>query len=315
MISVIVPVYKVEKYLEKCLNSIQNQTYEDIEIILVDDGSPDNSGEICDKFAEEDSRIKVIHQNNRGQAVARNAALDIAKGKYIAFVDSDDTINPQMLEILIDLLRKNDSDLAICGYKTVYEEGSLDDVYENIFDEKIMNKEELWQEIFGKLNNAVWNKLYIASKIGKLRFPEGLIHGEDLIFNLKYLTKCEKGVITNIPLYNYLQRRDSVTGTCFSKNKLCEIDSKDRALHIIEKYAPEQLANAKKYCFRSRMNVIRAIYKAKKEKMYAQELKQYTAYVYKNFNMVKVNLKFKEKVEYWLLKYFKTLYITFVSNM
>lgn len=315
MISVVVPVYKAEKYLESCVVSIQKQTYTDIEIILVEDGSPDNCGIICDELAKSDDRIRVIHQKNQGQAVARNVALDISKGEYITFVDSDDTIQPQMLETLITLLKKYDSDIAICGHKVVYEENCTDNRYAEIGDERILFRDELWQEVFGKLNNAVWNKLYISSKIGELRFPEGMIHGEDLIFNLKYLTKCEKGAVSNLPLYNYLQRQDSVTGSSFSEKKICEIDSKDRALHIIEKYAPEQLINAKKYCFRARMNVIRAIYKSKKEKQYLKNLDSYRKYIKENYASVKANLRIKEKVEYVLYIWLRPVYKLLVTKV
>ncbi|RHJ58017.1 glycosyltransferase family 2 protein [[Ruminococcus] lactaris] len=315
MISVIVPVYKVEKYLQKCVSSIQNQTYGDIEIILVNDGSPDNSGKICDELAKKDSRIKVIHQKNQGQAVARNLALDIAKGEYITFVDSDDTVNPRMLELLVSILKKNEADIAICGHRVVYEESYNESEDKKVCIEEVLDKEKLWQEIFGRLNNAVWNKMYISSKIGDLRFPKGIVHGEDLIFNLEYLIKCEKGVITNAPLYNYLQHKDSVTGSDFTEKKLYEIDSKDRALHIVEEYAPEQLKNAEKYCFRARMNVIRAIYKAGKDKQYLEKLNLYKQYVTEKYNLVKRDLKTKEKIEFNLYMRLKPVYKLIVTKI
>lgn len=317
MISVIVPVYRVEKYLCKCVKSIQSQTYTDLEIILVDDGSPDNCGKICDELASEDKRIKVIHQKNGGQAKARNAGLDIAKGKYITFVDSDDTIEPQMIEILLVMLKKNvNADISICGYRSVYEGKSIEftgDV--QLMGDVALSKQKLWQEVFGKLNNAVWNKMYDATLIGSLRFPEGIIHGEDLIFNLEYLKKCQGGVINQTPLYNYLQRKGSVTGSEFTANNIYEIKSKDIALKIVEKYAPDQLLTAKKYCFRARMNVLRAIYKSGKEKTYAQDVTSCMKYVKESYLSVKSVLKMKEKIEYWLFVWNRPAYKMIISKM
>lgn len=109
-----------------------------------------------------------------------------------------------MLELLVSILKKNETDIAICGHRVVYEENHNESWNEKFCIEEVLDKENLWQEIFGRLNNGVWNKIYIASKIGNLRFPKGIVYGEDLIFNLEYLIKCEKEVITNTPLYNYL---------------------------------------------------------------------------------------------------------------
>ena len=120
-ISIIVPVYNVEKYLENCIESILNQTFKDFELILVDDGSTDNSGKICDIYEKKDSRIKVIHKNNGGLSSARNAGLDIACGKYVGFIDSDDSIHPRMYEILYDLIKKYESDISCCNYKKIYD--------------------------------------------------------------------------------------------------------------------------------------------------------------------------------------------------
>lgn len=123
LISVIVPVYKVEQYLEKCVNSITAQTYSNLEIILVDDGSPDKCGDICDSLAEKDKRIKVIHKMNGGLSSARNAGIDIATGQYIGFVDSDDFIEPEMYEKLLKLIKQEGTKLAVCAVNYVYEDG------------------------------------------------------------------------------------------------------------------------------------------------------------------------------------------------
>lgn len=314
MISVIVPVYKVEKYLRDCVRSIQTQTYKDLEIILVDDGSPDNCGKICDELALEDSRIKVIHQNNGGLAIARNSGLDYAingsltnkKNHYIAFIDSDDTIECRMFETMVEMMKEN-SDLAICGHRIVLENISPESIAIKKEYEKLSNK-ELWEEIFGRLNNAAWNKLYKAELIGNLRFPVGIIHGEDLIFNLNYISSCKEGTINRTPFYNYLKRVDSITTGTFTRKKLMEITSKELAKEIVEKQFPELLPQAELYCFRARMNVLRGIYKSGQQTEYYKEINSYDSYIKQNFERVRKLLRRKERIEYYIYKSSKLFY-------
>lgn len=313
MISVIVPVYNVEKYLKKCVESICNQTYQDLEIILIDDGATDNSGKICDELAKWDERIVVIHQKNAGQASARNVGLEIFKGDYLAFVDSDDTIEAYMFEMLLTIMEKSDCDIAICGHRIVQENEKLNETFKEC-QEEVLDIDELWEEIFGKLNNAVWNKLYKRELIGDNRFPVDLIHGEDLIFNLNYLKKCIRGRVNRTPCYNYLKRENSVTTASFSEKKLMEISSKDRALEIVEQNKISQIPNAQKYCFRARMNVMRAIFKARVEKKYISIVEECREYVQENYTNVKRNLRKKEQIEYYMNTYWFWIYKMFVRK-
>lgn len=306
MISVIVPIYNSEKYLKKCIDSIKNQTYKDLEIILVNDGSTDNSPKICDEYANIDKRIKVIHQENGGQATARNAGLDASKGEYIAFVDSDDYIEKDMYEVMLSMIEVSHSDIAICGHKEVFEDESISSV--EIFEKEMLDTEALWQEIFGNLNNAVWNKLFKKELIGELRFPVGMIHGEDLIFNLDYLKNCKSGVINRSQKYYYVQRSGSVTNSCFSEKKLTEIATKDLAYEIVKEFCPSQVKNAQKYCFRARMNVLRAIFKANVEENYKQQVAECKKYIKENYPLVKKQIRLKEKIEYILFTKFGLLY-------
>lgn len=299
MISVILPIYNSEKYLKKCIDSIKNQTYKDLEIILVNDGSTDNSPKICDEYAKIDKRIKVIHQKNGGQATARNAGLDASKGEYIAFVDSDDYIEKDMYELLLSMIEESHSDIAICGHKEVFEDESISSV--EIFEKEMLDTEALWQEIFGNLNNAVWNKLFKKELIGELRFPVGMIHGEDLIFNLNYLLNCKSGIKNNTAKYYYVQRTGSVTNSGFSEKKLTEIATKDLAFEIVKKHHPQQIYNAQKYCFRARMNVLRAIFRSGLEDKYINEVNDFIKYVNSSFNDVKNSISAKEKIEFILL--------------
>ena len=313
MISVIVPVYNVEKYLEKCIDSVINQSYQELEIILVDDGSTDSSGIICNQYAEKDKRIKVIHQENRGQSCARNVGLKLATGNFITFVDSDDTIEINMFEKLIEIENKTGCDLVICGHRTVQEGEELKHTNETFYTE-LLDINALWEEVFGKLNNAVWNKLYKKELLKGVYFPLELAHGEDLIFNLKYLEQCEFGAINRQPYYNYLKREDSVTTSSFSEKKLLEIVSKDKALEIVKRSMPSQIENAMKYCFRARMNVMRGILKADLEDQYSDVINACRKYVKNHYASVKGKLRNKEQLEYYLNKYFFNTYKLIVRN-
>ena len=211
------PVYNTEDYLDTCIKSILSQTYQDIELILINDGSTDNSGKICDKYAKQDKRIKVIHQNNSGPSVARNRGIDVSAGEYIQFVDADDHIDYKMTETLVEALSKN-SQLVICGYRTI-------NLYkENIFaGEHRYHIEGRYQQnefmlMFGKLLgeqfiNPLWNKMYIRDIVENLnlRFINNLNMGEDLLFNLEYIKACDNFIILKDLLYNYIESSNSLT--------------------------------------------------------------------------------------------------------
>lgn len=306
MISIIVPIYKVEEYLPRCLDSIINQTYKDLEIILVDDGSPDKCGDICDKYAEMDNRIKVIHKKNGGLSSARNTGLEIASGDYIAFVDSDDWIEPNAYELLLDAIESMDVDIAIIGYRQT--DGVLNQGDIQIGQNRLLNKDNLWDEILTKLNNASWNKLYKAKLLGDTRYPVDLIHGEDLIFNLEYINRCDRGVINDTVVYNYFIRPDSITGSGFSDKKFMEITVKDEVLKMVEDLYPSKRSVAEKFCFRARMNVLRSMHKSRQEENYAVEIEKIREYIFRNYKNVSTTLRFKEKIEYILYRYFSPIY-------
>ena len=308
MISVIIPVYKTEEYLERCVASVRRQTYTDLEIILVDDGSPDGSGVLCDQYALLDERITVLHQRNQGNSGARNSGIDICSGEYVCFVDSDDEIHPRMIELLHNALREGDADLAMCGHRRFHFADELTTSSETDIRNVQLDSSELWEEVFGKLNNSACNKLYKKSIIGELRFPVGLIHGEDLIFNLQYISRCRKAVKVRMPLYYYRERNDSITHSHLSESRFDEIKSKDLARAFIREHRPDQLQNAELYCFRARMNVLRAIYLGDMEEQYCDKVLECKTYVRGNYRNVSGNLSFKEKTEYRLLFSVERLY-------
>lgn len=315
MIFIIIPVYNVEKYLHRCIDSILAQTYDEFELVLVDDGSPDKCGYICDEYAMKDKRITVIHKKNGGLASARNAGLEYVFSKselhindFIGFVDSDDVIAPNMYECLHSMYQLS-IDLAMCAHETV-KEGQKCCVYSanREYNKVLLNENELWEEVFGNLNNAVWNKLYRAEFMKDIRFMEGIIHGEDLIFNLQYLLKCKNGAMIDAKCYYYIKRTGSITSSIFSDRRLMEIEAKERAKEIIIEHRPEQILNAKKHCFRARLNVIRSIVKARVEVQNIDILEQCREYVRDNYRTVRSKIKFKEKIEYFLYIYAKNMY-------
>ena len=209
LISIIIPVYKVEKYLEKCIESVLKQTYTNLQIILVDDGSPDNCGKICDEYAKKDSRIEVIHKANGGLSDARNVGISKAKGRYIGFVDSDDYIKEDMYEILLNLIKKYDADVSICN---------LYDVIDG--NEYIRNKEngireysrlDILKEVLldKNIQSYAWNKLYKKELFDEVKYPIGKKY-EDIGTTFYIFEKCNKIVVTSEPEYYYLKRSDSL---------------------------------------------------------------------------------------------------------
>ena len=229
LISVIVPVYNVEKYLEKCVNSIINQTYKNLEIILVDDGATDNSGKMCDEFAKKDSRIKVIHKENGGSADARNSGLDKVTGKYILFVDSDDCLNKKMIEILHNEIIKESRDIVLCEYEKVNENDI--EFEKEIETYKILNhtKESIFELYYGmghKHEKVVvpWGKLYKKELFDGIRYPKGR-KGEDELTLYKVFYKANNIVEINAKLYYYLQREGSLSSDWYIKPRHYMVDA------------------------------------------------------------------------------------------
>lgn len=242
MISVIIPVYNVEKYLEKCLESVCNQTYKDLEIILIDDGSTDSSGSICDRYAKLDSRVKVIHRENMGLAYTRNQGLDLASGEYIAWCDSDDYWHPQMLELLMDMMTKEDAEVACCKYIDVPE--SYKENFEYIDEQTCKfsiyeNEEEKLDFIYRKYNllaTTIWNKLYKASLWEGVRAPKGIRIYEDETMTFIPCYNANRLVFVDKELYFRLKREDgsSITDQGFSPKRLERLKSLEYRVQYFE---------------------------------------------------------------------------------
>lgn len=238
IVSIIVPVYKVEPYLQRCIDSICTQTYSNLEIILVDDGSPDHSGEILDRNAELDTRIVVIHKKNGGLSSARNTGLDVAKGEYISFIDADDKVHPQFIEILLALCRQYECEIALCDYLEISED-SVDlplNPQQSLF---IYNRRQALYELCCTRNAVkyvvAWNKLYKRDLFNKIRYPVGRIH-EDEFTTYQLLWKANRIAVTNQYLYYYLQRPTSIMGNPFSVKRLDVLEAyKERLAFLKDK--------------------------------------------------------------------------------
>lgn len=230
-ISVIVPIYNVEKYVEKTIISIINQSYKDLEIILVNDGSEDNSLKICQDYAKIDNRIIVLNKKNGGLSDARNYGLDNAKGDYILFVDGDDYIHYQMIEILYTCAQKSSSDIVVCNYTRINEN-------ENTIDKQIELKQianlntytntealsKLFKDDTHVIFTVVWNKLYIKTLFDEIRFPFGKIHEDDFT-SYKLLDMAKKIGYINIPLYYYVKRNGSILSSGLNEKSFQKVDA------------------------------------------------------------------------------------------
>lgn len=210
LISVIVPVYNVERYLDQCVESLIGQTYERLEIILVDDGSTDSSGEQCNAWANRDNRIRAVHQCNAGLAAARNTGLDLAKGEYIGFVDSDDYVLPDMFGTLLHNLQESDADLSIISYERENPDGST---YCNAFPDKkiVMTSQEAFAYVnqHGYFYVTAWDKLAKKELFDNLRYPLDAVYAEDSPVTYQLLDKADRIVYDSTPLYRYRMSENS----------------------------------------------------------------------------------------------------------
>lgn len=225
LISVIIPVYNVEKYLDRCLESVLNQTYKNLEIILVDDGSTDNSGNMCDEYVKKDQRVVVIHKKNGGASTARNVGLDCAQGQYIGFVDSDDWIKLDMYEYLYNLLHAYDADISMCLFTRKQK-----DMQSKICSEKvdILEHSDL-DKFFYRLNGeaslyGVYNRLYKRKTISGIRFMENKIT-EDVLYTYQVYKEAKRLVVSNLVKYYYFMNESGVTRSqlCFKDLDLLEM--------------------------------------------------------------------------------------------
>ena len=307
LISIIVPVYNVELYVKKCVKTIIDQTYKNIEIILVDDGSTDNSGKICDELKELDERIKTIHKKNGGVSSARNAGLDIANGDFITFVDADDTIAPDFIQKLHDNF-EDSVDMTVCAYVCVNEKDEI-----TYFSQKTKNEKEIFSReqaieiiFYGKIfAGHCWNKMFRKSLLSDLRFNTEIPLYEDLLFVTEYLLRARKVKYTSDYLYNYFARAASASRGKMTDAKLKAFD----ALNVIDDKLKANYGNR----FASFVNYDRAVwtlncyailcYDKKNRKKYNSFLKRQIKTYGNNKYLCK-----KEKIKVFLLKISPSLF-------
>lgn len=273
IISIIVPVYKVEKYISRCIDSILSQTFTDFEIILVDDGSPDNSGRICDQYALNDSRIKVIHKKNGGLADARNAGLDIAAGDYLGFVDSDDFIYTDMYEKLYEACIKYNSKISMCGRYDVFENKTKSmfsfDGY------KIWSSKEAIENllIWNNIDSSVCDKLFEKSLFNNVRFPKGK-YNEDIFIMTGILYNSKKIVHIGESKYYYFHRQESITKEIFTERKMDLIEASKSVMEFVQVTYPELIPMAESFYYKGIIYLLSIIQstneKAKYKNSYTQ---------------------------------------------
>lgn len=295
-ISIIVPVYNVELYLRRCIDSILNQTFTDFELILVDDGSPDSSGKICDEYAESDERIKVIHKKNSGPASARNTGLDVANGEWITFVDSDDWINKEYLEKLYNSCKNNGVDISTCGFFQT--EGNEIEIERQKFNIKLYNPEDLWIE--NQLRATVpWGKLYKKDLWSKIRFPVGKF-AEDEYTIYKVLFQCKKIAHSEAELYYYFVNLNSITKSEWSLKWLDAVEAIGQQLKYFKKHKFER---AEELTIRVYENVIDRNCKQTENKYIKEnkKLKKLKRRLYINY---KSEIKKRDGWEYLYKEYF-----------
>lgn len=322
-ISVIVPVYKVEKYLNRCVDSILNQTFRDFELILVDDGSPDNCPAMCDEYAARDVRVVVIHKENGGLSDARNAGIDWAfknsESEYLLFVDSDDFIKQELLAITYNAIIKQTADVVCFGVEMIYENmrklswGDVNIAEEQVFDYKNRFKPILAPSSIG---DYAWNKLYKKELFKDIRYPKGLIF-EDIYTTYKIFDKANKIVLIKEKLYTYVRRPDSITQQIeFNKNIYNMFYAWEEKYNYISKTSPEFSSNAIDGITTSILICLSAINKQNEQIDLAQDIEFFRNKANKYWHLIKKSkyvLKENKKTIKHLLKSYNS-YDNFVHR-
>lgn len=315
LISIIVPVYNAEKYLRKCIDSIVNQTYTNLEIILVDDGSPDNSGAICDEYAKNDSRIKVIHKPNGGLSSARNAGLDLSSGEYLTFIDSDDYIELDTVEQVVKTLLDREVEVVLIREKQVNENGETTKIVGETPTDTIFYKEKefLADLILAKQINGACDKFYKRELLNGLRFEENKHHGEDMLFNVCYLEKVNTvGYVDSIK-YSYVANQNSITHSKFNSHSVDSLYFKDKVYEIAKEKFPKYSGILSRRCFVARLTLLRLIFDSKEQKNQAELLGEIESYLKDKYKLVKKHLSKKERLEYLLFKGLKPVYFLYLK--
>lgn len=308
-ITIIIPAYNIECYLNKCIESIVKQTYKDIEIIIVNDGSTDNTSKMCDIWKNKDNRIKYIYKNNGGLSSARNSGLNIATGKYIVFIDSDDFIENNMIEVLYNNIKNNDADISICNRYYYYEKDNQSRLrFEHVNKIINMDKKEALINLmnFSYFDMSAWCKMYKKELFNDIRFPEGK-YCEDYYIMYKLFDKTNKIVYDSRPLYYYLQREGSIT-----KKKELLLDyvyaSEEQMEYISKKYPELEIYCKSAYALSyltiyNKVIINGGVVSKKIIKEFKEKIKSNKKYVYNN-----KKISISRKIQIFMFLYFTSLY-------
>lgn len=306
IISVVVPVYNIEQYLRRCLDSIINQSYKKLEIILIDDGSTDSSGEICDEYKNKDNRIVVVHKKNEGVSQARNFGMSMATGDFISFVDGDDTIEKDMFFTLINNACKYNADLSCCGVRFIYLDGNESSVCIDKKPQKV-NKQDVIKGFFCDSQMKIvlygpYNKLIKRDIIQKVSFDRNLRLGEDLLFVFECIQHCNNFVFQYDNLYNYIKREGSATTKEFSLKKLDYLIAGKKIVEVCKQQCPEEQECANNWYYINVLNHVRmlAAYPEVKGKC-AEKYKMYCKYLKENKKIIWKQMTPKNKLTYRLI--------------
>ena len=326
LISIIVPIYNIQNYLSLCLDSIINQSYRNIEIILVDDGSTDNSGKICDDYSKIDDRIKVIHKKNGGLSDARNTGLEIVTGDYIGFVDGDDFIHKDMYNIMIDQLKKCDADVSICKFKRFSNHNNRQIIQSYQFDlinnenkirSKCVSNEEALRECLLTNNYSVsaWSKLYKRTIFDKLRYPKGL-EMEDWAIIVDVLLQCNKVVLIENELYYYYKRQNSIMLGKFKDTDLLLEKIFIRNVKLVDEYFPRLHNYVRTNLTANYFYVIDKMIQSCVVDCYKHEFDDIVTKLFNEIGFIffKSKHRFIRKVSYLFLLINKKLYIHIIKN-
>ena len=312
LISIIVPVYNASTHLSKCVESLINQTYKNIEIILIDDGSKDDSYKICKEYSIKDKRIKVIHKENGGVSSARNFGLKVAKGDYIGFVDSDDYVEKNMYELLINSINQNSSQIAICNI--YYETENKEQVYSYSTKDFIFSRHEFPLNIYNilSINGYTWNKLYDRGLIYRdnefISFDENIGISEDSLFNYEIFDKNKEFLCSYIDekMYHYIQEKNSVCNQRFTLKKLEHFIAREKEIDILKKNRLNSNFLKIDYvvCF-CKTKILMKLLNTKKTELYNEVEKTNKKYL-RSINFKKIPIKLK--IKYLTARYFPFIY-------
>lgn len=300
-ISIIVPIYKVEDYLDRCISSIVNQTYKNIEIILVDDGSPDQCPNICDEWTKKDNRIIVVHKANGGLSDARNTGLNIATGEYIGFVDSDDFISKDMYQVLYNVLIDTNSDIVQCEYIKFTDDSLINDNQPDC----IINEYNVEEALFSLINEnplkqVVWNKLYKRRLFDDIRFEKNKLN-EDEFFTYQIFAKANKISYINQALYYYFSRETSIMGKPFSSKRLDGLEARMKQYQFFQENYNQLVSYQKKNLWFYIIYLVQNIYQIEdmgiRKNLYDKIYYYYKIIRYDEYLLPK--LSFKESM--WIL--------------